>query len=83
MFYIRPYVSHLNVIKTLQLKKTQGGRGHWAIKYTSPQSFYNNIFIFVGLTTLGFLLNFDWLGQLVELGDVHQLIGYCLFPLDP
>ncbi len=29
----------------------QGGRGHWAKYYTSPKV-YNNVFLFVGLTTL-------------------------------
>ena len=31
----------------------------WAVYYTSPQSFL--VFLFVGLTTLGTLVNFDWL----------------------
>ena len=38
----------------------QGGRGHWAVYYSSPQSL-NNVFLFVGLTALWTLLNFDWL----------------------
>ena len=35
----------------------KGGRGHWTVYYTSPQSF-------------------------IIIGGVHQLIGYCLIPLD-
>ena len=36
----------------------QGGRGHWGVYYTSPQSFNNNVFLFVGLTTLGTYIEF-------------------------
>ena len=52
--------------------------------------FYNNIFLFVGLTTLGNLVNFDWLVNQVEFPNVsttyfnlhnafnvHQFIGHC------
>ena len=28
-------------------------RGQWAVYYTSPQNFHSNVFLFVGLTTLG------------------------------
>ena len=32
--------------------------GQWAVYYTSPQSFFNNAFLFVGSQSLGTLLNF-------------------------
>ena len=32
---------------------SQGGRGHWAVYYTSPQSF-----LFIGSTTLGTFIEF-------------------------
>ena len=35
-----------------------GGRGHWAVYYTSPQSFYSYFFLSVGSTTLGICMNF-------------------------
>ena len=34
-------------------------REQWAVYYTSPQSFCNNVFLFFVLTSLGILLNFD------------------------
>ena len=34
-------------------KVAQGERGQWVFYSTSPQSFYNNVFLFVDLTTLG------------------------------
>ena len=39
----------------------QRARGQWAVYYTSPQSFFYNVFLFVDSTTLGTLVNFDWL----------------------
>ena len=27
--------------------KRQGGRGHWAVYYTRPRKFYNNVYLFV------------------------------------
>ena len=36
-------------------------RGQWAVYFTSPQKFYNNVFLFVGVTNLWTLMNFDWL----------------------
>ena len=48
----------------------QGGRGHWAVYYTSPHQFYYSIFLFVGWATLGS-------------GDKHQFNGHCLIPSDP
>ena len=47
---------------------------------------YNNVFLFVGLITLG---TFDWLIKLSvqtfqpKIVNVHQFIGHCLIPLDP
>ena len=67
-----------------------------SLLYKSPKC-YNNVFLLVGLTTLGALLEF-WLVYLVEwpnvsttkgttlcfiIGDVHHYIGRCLIPLDP
>jgi hypothetical protein len=56
----------------------QGGRGHWAVYYTSPQSFiitFNNL-----------LLKLFLIGWYVEcptfLWDIHQFTSYCLIPLD-
>ena len=37
----------------------QREKGQWAVYYTSPQSFFNNVFLFVSLKTLGNLVNFD------------------------
>ena len=36
----------------------QRGRGQWAVYYTSPQNFYNNVFLFNGLITLGTFIEF-------------------------
>ena len=33
-------------------------KGNWAVYYTSPLKFYNNLFLFVVLTILGTLVNF-------------------------
>ena len=76
---------------------TQGGGGHWAVYWTSPQSY---IFLFVRLRTLG---TWFWSGRVFKLSiqtyqlliviyrrgnfvydrcDVLQLIGHCLIPLD-
>ena len=54
-------------------KKVGGGvsaerervRGQWAV-----YKYYNNVFLFVGLTTLGTLVNFDWLAHEVEYSNV-------------
>ena len=35
-------------------------RGQCAVYYTSPKNFIKNVFLFVGLTTLGTLVNFGW-----------------------
>ena len=42
----------------------QGGRGHWAVYHTSPQSFIINVFLFNGSTTLGIFIKFRLLGSL-------------------
>ena len=39
-------------------RERERGGGQWAINYTSPQKFIT-IFIFVRLTTLGTLVNFN------------------------
>ena len=41
------------------VRENQGGRGHWGVYYTCPQSFIgNNVPLFVGLTTLGTFYRF-------------------------
>ena len=42
----------------------QGGRGHWTVYYTSPQSFIINFFLFVGFTTFGAFIEFWFVGVL-------------------
>ena len=62
---------------------------HWSPK------FYNKVFLFVSLKTLGtFKKNFEWsiyklsvqtfqsLIVFINIGDVHQLDGHCIIPLD-
>ena len=74
------------------VNKFQGGRGHWAVYYTSSQSFIKTI----GLTALEtFNIKYWLVGSLGEcptiegiilwiiIGDIHQYIGNCLIPLDP
>ncbi len=40
----------------------QREKGQWTVSYTSPSSFiYNTVFLFVDPTTLGTIMNFDWL----------------------
>ena len=50
----------LNFIKICTVIK--GGRKHWAV--------YDNIFLFVGLTKVGNILNFDWFVRWVECPNV-------------
>ncbi len=50
--------------------KKQGGSGPRAVYYTSPQILMVTFFLFVGLTILGTLLNFNWLAYLVECPNV-------------
>ena len=40
---------------------TQGGRGHWAVYYASPQSFIIMFSYLLAQQLLGLLLNFNWL----------------------
>ena len=42
-----------------KFEPTQGERGQWAVYYTSSQCF-TTTFLFGGLTTLGTIVNFDW-----------------------
>ena len=44
----------------------QGGRGHWVVYYTSPQSLIIKFYYFFAYQPWGLLLNFDWLVHLVE-----------------
>ena len=44
--------------------------GQWAVFCTSPQSFIDKVFLFVGLTTLGTLVNFYWLVHSVDCSNV-------------
>ena len=50
----------------------------WAVYYTSPKKFYDNVFLFVGLT------NFDWLVHYYKCLNIstfncklHQFISQC------
>ena len=38
-----------------------GGRGHWAVYYTSSQCFILTFYYSLALQLLGVLINFDWL----------------------
>ena len=51
----------LNKVNPFASLTNHGGRGQWAVYYTSHQKFYNNIFLFVGLTTLDTFIECDWL----------------------
>ena len=44
--------------------------GQWAVYYISPQGFFLITFLYVGVTTLGTLMNFDWLVYYVECTNV-------------
>ena len=54
-------------VLVIQLKKAkeksnfscQGVKGHWTVYHASLQKFYDNGFLFVGLTTLGISTYFD------------------------
>ena len=49
----------------MQSSFVQGGRGHWAVYYTSLNpKFENNGFSFVGLTILGIFIEFLLVGTL-------------------
>ena len=78
---------------------TQVGRGHWAVYYSSPQSFTIMFYLSFALQLWELLLTFDWLVHLVECPNVsttnntkvvilcdiivQQFISHCLIPLDP
>ena len=49
----------LMTCEEFKFEPTQGERGQWAVYYTSSQCFIIT-FLFVGLTTLGTIVNFDW-----------------------
>ncbi len=61
--------THTGIINT---HGNRGGRGQRII-HKSPK-FYNNVFLFVGLTTLGVLLNFNLLVYQVECLNVFIVI---------
>ncbi len=44
--------------RTNKSTNCQRERGQWDVYYTSPQKFDINVFLFVGLTTMGTLVNF-------------------------
>ncbi len=52
-------ISSVVALMNFICNNNQGGKGHWDVFYTSPQSF--NVLLFVGFITLGTLMNFDWL----------------------
>ena len=55
------------------LNNPQGGKGKWAAYYIGPQSFIITVsysLIFVGQTTLGTFIYFDWLVNLVECPNI-------------
>ena len=58
------------VLTDLNIKKnniySQRGRGHWAVYYTSPQSFITTFLYLLTQQFCGLLRNFYWLVNLVE-----------------
>ena len=67
IFFIKFIIIYMVVLHHFtycEIKNIQGGRVHWAVYYTYPQSFI----LFVGLTTLVSLIefSFDWLVAQVE-----------------
>ena len=66
--------------------------------HQSPK-FFNNVFLFIGWTTLGTFIKFwlvgsfswvpksiqsqEWVILCIIIGDVHKFIDHCLIPLDP
>ena len=52
----------------------QGGRGHWAVYFTSPQSFIVTFSFSLAKQLWGFLLNFDWLVFEVECPNFQPVI---------
>ena len=45
-------------------------KGYWAFYYTNFQSFKNNVFLSVGLITLGILIEFLLVGSIIEYQNV-------------
>ena len=73
----------------------QGGRGHWAVYLTSPQSFIVTFFLFVDLKTYGTFIELSLVGSkpfqpimliyrrlilCINIRNVNQFIGHCLNP---
>ena len=48
----------------------QGGRGHWVVYYTSPQSLIISFSYSLAQQRWGLLLNFDWLPLYVQCPNV-------------
>ena len=51
-------------VSWLGARITQGGRGQWAVYYTSPQSFCNKVILLVGSTTLETIIKVWLVGSL-------------------
>ena len=51
--FITDKIFEKKVNKKKLLPYFQGGNGCWAVYYTTPPKFYNNVFLIVSLTTLG------------------------------
>ena len=69
--------------------KTQGGRGHWAVYYTSTQSSIITFFL-IGWSIKSSVPTFqppiviaEGIILCIIIGDVHKFIDHCLIPLDP
>ena len=56
---LKKIISLLMTCEEFKFEPTQGERGQWAVYYTSSQCF-TTTFLFGGLTTLGTIVNFDW-----------------------
>ena len=63
------YKNNLNVGLPI-LPFYQGGRGHWAVYYTSTQSLIITFSNSLALQPWGLWLNFDWLVGLVKCSKV-------------
>ena len=55
----------------------QGGRGHWAVFYTSS-NFYNNVFFFVGSATFSVIVLSLWIPDFSVL-KVQLLLYICVY----
>ena len=60
-----------------QVRQYQRGWGHCIIFYTSPNFFYNNVFLSVGFTTLGTLMYFDQLVQYSNISTTSSNLQFC------